>query len=85
MPSLGLVSMRTHAIFDLHMHLCVLDGVVAQGRPGLVFRGAPVDEACAERVQVAVRQRVQGLIERRGILSSETVAEMQGWGHRGGF
>ena len=68
-----------------HMHLCVLDGVVAQGQSGLVFRGAPVDEACAERVQAAVRQRVLGLIERRGILSSDTVAEMQGWGHRGGF
>ena len=55
----------------------VLDGVVAKGQSGLVFRGAPVDEACAERVL--------GLIERRGILSSYTVAEMQGWGHRGGF
>ena len=26
-----------------------------------------------------------GLFERRGLLSSETVAEMQGWGYRGGF
>ena len=69
----------------VHMHLWLLDGVVAQGRSGLVFRGSQVDEACAERVQAAVRQRVQGLIERRGILSSETVAEMQGWGHSGGF
>ncbi len=30
-------------------------------------------------------QRVLGLFERRGLLSSETVAEMQGWGYRGGF
>ena len=67
------------------MHLCVLDVVVAQGRSGLVFRGAQVNEACAERVQAAVRQRVLGLFERRGILSSETVVEMQGWGHSGGF
>ena len=69
----------------VHMHLCVLDEVVAQGRSGLEFRGAQVDEACAERVQAAVRQRVLGLFERRGILSSETVAEMQGWGDSGGF
>ena len=69
----------------VHLHLCVLDEVVAQGRLGLEFRGAQVDEACAERVQAAMRQRVQGLFERRGILSSETVAEMQGWGHRGVF
>ena len=61
----------------VHLHLCVLAGVVAQGRWGLEFRGAQVDEACAERVME--------LFERRGILSSETVAEMQGWGHSGGF
>ena len=33
----------------------------------------------------AVRQRVLGLFEWRGLLSSETVGVMQGWGHRGGF
>ncbi len=32
----------------VHLHLCMLDGVVAQG---LAFRGAQVDEACVERVQ----------------------------------
>ena len=32
----------------MHLHLCILDGVVAQG---LAFRGAQVDEACVERVQ----------------------------------
>lgn len=69
----------------VHLHLCMLDGVVAQGRQGLVFRGARVDEACVERVQAGVRQRVLGLFERRGLLSSETVAVMQGWGHKGGF
>ena len=58
----------------------MLDGVVAQGRQGLAFRGAQVDEACVERVQTAVRQRVLGLFERRGLLSSETVGVMQGWG-----
>ena len=30
-----------------HLHLCILDVVVAQG---LSFRGAQVDEACVERV-----------------------------------
>ena len=58
---------------------------MAQGRQGLAFRGAEVDEACVERVQTAVRQRVLGLFERRGLLSSETVGVMQGWGRRGGF
>ena len=50
----------------VHLHLCMLDGVVAQGRQGLVFRRAEVDEACVERVQAAVRQR-------RGLLSRETI------------
>ena len=57
----------------------------AQGRQGLVFRGARVDEECVERVRAAVRQRVLGLFERRGLLSRETVGVMQGWGHRADF
>ena len=69
----------------VHLHLCMLDGVVAQGRQGLAFRGAQVDEACVERVQGLVRQRVLGLFERRGLLSRETVVVMQGWGYSGGF
>ena len=36
-------------------------------------------------MQALVRQRVPGLFERRGLLSSETVGVMQGWGHSGGF
>ena len=39
----------------VHLHMCMLDGVVAQGRQGPVFRRAEVDEACVERVQAAVR------------------------------
>ncbi len=69
----------------VHLHLCMLDGVVAQGWQGLAFRRAEVDEACVERVQAALRQRVLRLFARRGLLSSETVGVMQGWGHRGGF
>ena len=33
---------------DVHLHLCLLDGVVV---PGLAFRGVQVDEVCVERVQ----------------------------------
>ena len=46
----------------VHLHLCVLDGVVAQGRSGLVFRGAQVDEACVERVRMQSRLRNWSLI-----------------------
>ena len=48
------------------------------GRQGLAFRRAQVDEACVERAQGLVRQRELGLFERRGLLSSETVAVIQG-------
>jgi len=51
---------------------------VALGRHAVAFRGAQVDEACVERVQALVRQRVLGLFERRMLLSRETVAVMQG-------
>ena len=70
---------------DVDLHFCMLDGVVVPGRQGLAFRGAQVDEACVERVQGLVRQRVLGLFERRGLLSRETVVVMQGWGYSGGF
>ena len=46
----------------VHLHLCVLDGVVAQGQSGLVFRGAQVDEACVERVRMQSRLRNWSLI-----------------------
>ncbi len=36
---------------QVHLHLCMLDGAVAQGRQGLEFRRARVEEACVERVQ----------------------------------
>ena len=50
----------------VHLHLCMLDGVVAQGRQGLVFRGARVDEACVERSTVYRRRRT----ERSGVGNS---------------
>ena len=47
-----------NAHVHVHLHLWMLDGVVAPGRQGLVFRGAQVGEACAERLQALVRQWV---------------------------
>ena len=52
----------------LHMHLCVLDGVVAQVLPALVFRGAEVDEACVQRMQS--RSRNWSLIRPGGCKSA---------------
>ena len=54
--------------------------MVAPWWQGLAFRDAQVDEACVGRVQARVRQRVLGLFERRGLLSRERGAVMQGWG-----
>ncbi len=55
----------------------MLDGVVVPGLQGPALRGAQVDEACVEREL--------GLFERRGLLSRETVAVIQGWVHSGSF
>ena len=52
---------------------------------GAGFSWGRVYEACVERVQALVRQRVLRLFERRGLLIREMVAVMQGWGHSGGF
>jgi hypothetical protein len=41
-----------------HLPLCMLDGVVAQGRQGLVFRGAVADEACVQRAAVYQRRQL---------------------------
>ena len=67
----------------VHLHLCILNGVVAQGRQGLVFRGAQVDEACVERVQAAVRQRVVVFPKRlRYFLDRDAdCLKRVGWGH----
>ena len=77
---------RFGATLNAHvpLHLCMLDGVVAPVRQGLAFRRAQMDEACVERVQALVRQRVLGLFERRRLLSRAAVAVMQGRGHSGG-
>nr|WP_299104748.1 transposase [uncultured Bradyrhizobium sp.] len=45
----------------------------------------PPATGALERVQALVRQRVLRLFERRGLLSREMVALMQGWGHSGRF
>ena len=42
---------------DVHLHQYLLDGVVAQGRPELLFRGPQVDEACVQRVRMQSRSR----------------------------
>ena len=46
----------------VHLHLCMLDGVVAPGRQGLAFRVAQVDAACVERLPASVRQWVLRLL-----------------------
>ena len=54
----------------VHLHLCTLDGVVAQRRSGLVFRGAQVDEACVEQVRIHSWSRNWSLIRPWGCKSA---------------
>ena len=67
-------ALNVHMHLHLYLHVCVLDWVMAQ-----------VDEDSVERVQAAVRLRVLELFERRGILSSEMVANCRGGGIVAGF
>jgi len=62
----------------VHLHLRMLDVVVALVRQWFANLEAQVDIACVERVQGLVRQRGLELFERRGLLSRETVALIQG-------
>ena len=69
----------------MHLHLCMLDIVIAPGRQGLAFRVAQVNAACVECLLVAVRHRASRLFLPHGLVSRKMVAVMQGWGHSGGF
>ncbi len=42
----------------VHLRLCMLDGVVAQGWQGLACSRAEVDEACVKRAAVYQRRRL---------------------------
>ena len=73
------------AALNAHLHLCLLDVVIAPGRHLLAFHAAQADAACVEHVQAAVRQRELWLFVRRGLVSWEMVAVMQPWGPSGDF
>ncbi len=47
-------TLNTH----VHLHLCMLDGVVAQGWQGLACSRAEVDEACVQRAAVYQRRQL---------------------------
>lgn len=76
----------------LHFHTCLVDGVfsadgtVEQESVALRFHEATaLGEAEVVGLQEVVRKRVLALFERRGLLTSEAVAEMGQWEHGGGF
>ena len=43
----------------MHLHLCMVDGVVAAGRQRLALSAAQVDEGFVKRNSAAVRRRVK--------------------------
>jgi hypothetical protein len=70
----------------LHYHCCLVDGVFSAEGDVLRFHEATaLSEAEVVAVQEVVRKRVLALLERRGLLTPEVVADMREWEHGGGF
>jgi hypothetical protein len=69
----------------LHLHCCVIDGLIESEGEGIGFRPAVVDTETIAQVQRAVRARVLRLFARRGVLSEEAAEQMGHWRHGGGF
>ncbi len=79
--------MTGHYLDNLHIHLhaCLIDGLIGRTSEGLTFHPVQFDEADIRAVSQAIRRRVLKLFERRGLLSGEAAQAMREWGHGGGF
>jgi hypothetical protein len=69
----------------IHLHACLIDGLISRTSEGLTFHPAQLDEADITALSQAIRRRVLRLFERRGLLSGEAAQAMREWGHGGGF
>jgi len=69
----------------IHVHACLIDGLIGRTSEGLSFHPVQLDEADITAVSEAIRQRVLRSFERRGLLSDEAARGMRQWGHGGGF
>jgi len=69
----------------IHVHACLIDGLIGRTSEGLSFHPVQLDEADITAVSEAIRRRVLRLFERRGLLSDDAARGMRQWDHGGGF
>ncbi len=69
----------------IHVHACLIDGLIGETSEGLAFHPVQLDEADISSVSEAIRRRVLRVFQRRGLLSAEAAQAMREWGHGGGF
>ncbi len=64
----------------IHVHACLIDGLIGETSEGLAFHPVQLDEADISSVSEAIRRRVLRVFQRRGLLSAEAA---QGRGRTG--
>jgi hypothetical protein len=69
----------------LHIHACLIDGLIGRTSEGLTFHPVRLDEVATTTVSQAIRRRVLSLIERHALLSADAAEMMRHWDHDGGF
>ena len=68
-----------------HLHLILIDGVIAARGDTLCFHPAHLNPNDAKSLREAIRTRVLRLFKRRGLLDSDVIDNLKAWGHGGGF
>lgn len=68
-----------------HLHLILIDGVIAAQGDALCFHPAHLNLNDAKSLREAIRTRVLRLFKRRGLLDSDVIDNLKAWGHGGGF
>lgn len=54
-----------------HLHLIVIDGVIAAQDPSLTFHPAYLTQSAASDIREAIRARILKMIKRRGLLDAQ--------------
>ncbi|MGF1548785.1 MAG: transposase [Thiotrichales bacterium] len=68
-----------------HLHLVVIDGVIARTGERLSFHPARLGPDAAKALREAIRLRVLRLFQRRGLFDAQVIDNLRAWSHGGGF
>ncbi len=68
-----------------HLHLIVIDGVIARSDESLCFYPTRLTRGDVETLREAIRLRVLRLFKRRRLLDAHVIDNLKAWSHGGGF